>query len=82
MISCLTASHAFPIGHEGMAETFGCIKEKCMRYKIFTRRAGLRVSELALGAGNFGTRWGDGAEREEVAGGNTELLEVPVIPAA
>ena len=53
-----------------------------MRYKIFTRRACLRVSELALGAGNFGTAGGDGAEREEVAGGNTELLEVPVIPAA
>lgn len=36
-----------------------------MRYKIFGRRTGLRVSELALGAGNFGTRWGHGAEREE-----------------
>jgi hypothetical protein len=24
-----------------------------MRYKIFGRRTGLRVSELALGAGNF-----------------------------
>ncbi|HEY3306473.1 MAG TPA: aldo/keto reductase [Candidatus Binatia bacterium] len=36
-----------------------------MRYKIFGRRTGLRVSELALGAGNFGTRWGVGAEREE-----------------
>ena len=36
-----------------------------MRYKIFGRRAGLRVSELALGAGNFGTRWGHGAERAE-----------------
>ncbi len=34
-----------------------------MRYRIFGRRAGLRVSELALGAGNFGTRWGHGAER-------------------
>jgi aryl-alcohol dehydrogenase-like predicted oxidoreductase len=36
-----------------------------MRYKIFGRRTGLRVSELALGAGNFGTRWGHGAKREE-----------------
>ena len=36
-----------------------------MRYKIFGRRTGLRVSALALGAGNFGTRWGHGAEREE-----------------
>jgi aryl-alcohol dehydrogenase-like predicted oxidoreductase len=56
-----------------------------MRYKIFGRRTGLRVSELALGAGNFGTRWGHGAERGEaqtMAGGKPELLEVPVIPAA
>ena len=61
-----------------------------MRYKIFGRRTGLRVSELALGAGNFGTRWGHGAERAEAkkvfdayvdAGGKPELLEVPVIPA-
>jgi aryl-alcohol dehydrogenase-like predicted oxidoreductase len=36
-----------------------------MRYKIFGRRAGLRVSELALGAANFGTRWGYGAEPED-----------------
>jgi len=36
-----------------------------MRYKIFGRRTGLRVSELVLGAGNFGTRWGHGAERTE-----------------
>jgi aryl-alcohol dehydrogenase-like predicted oxidoreductase len=36
-----------------------------MRYKIFGWRTGLRVSELALGAGNFGTRWGHGAERNE-----------------
>ncbi|HEV8646351.1 MAG TPA: aldo/keto reductase [Burkholderiales bacterium] len=36
-----------------------------MRYKIFGRRTGLRVSELALGTGNFGTRWGHGAERGE-----------------
>src|SRR5262245_2241997 len=36
-----------------------------MRYKIFGRRIGLGVSEVALGAGNFGTRWGYGAERDE-----------------
>ena len=36
-----------------------------MKYKIFGRRTGLRVSELALGAANFGTRWGHGAERSE-----------------
>lgn len=36
-----------------------------MRYKVFGRRTGLRVSELALGAGNFGTRWGHGAECNE-----------------
>jgi aryl-alcohol dehydrogenase-like predicted oxidoreductase len=29
-----------------------------MRYKTFGGRTGLRVSELALGAGSFGTRWG------------------------
>ena len=34
-----------------------------MRYKIFGRRTGLRVSELALGTGNFGTGWSHGAER-------------------
>ncbi|EYF03986.1 aldo/keto reductase [Chondromyces apiculatus] len=36
-----------------------------MRTKIFGRRTGLRVSELALGTGNFGTGWGHGAERDE-----------------
>lgn len=33
-----------------------------MHYRIFGRTTGLRVSELALGTGNFGTRWGHGAE--------------------
>jgi len=33
-----------------------------MNYKIFGRKAGLRVSELALGTGNFGTSWGHGAD--------------------
>lgn len=36
-----------------------------MHYKVFGRKTGLRVSELALGAGNFGTGWGHGAERDE-----------------
>jgi aryl-alcohol dehydrogenase-like predicted oxidoreductase len=36
-----------------------------MRYRIFGRRTGLRVSELALGAGNFGTGWGYGTEPQE-----------------
>jgi aryl-alcohol dehydrogenase-like predicted oxidoreductase len=31
-----------------------------MRYKVF-RNTGLRVSEVALGTGTFGTRWGSGA---------------------
>ncbi len=36
-----------------------------MRYKLFGEHTGLRVSELVLGAGNFGTRWGYGAEPDE-----------------
>jgi hypothetical protein len=37
-----------------------------MRYKVFGHHTGLRVSELVLGAGTFGTRWGDGAKSDEV----------------
>jgi aryl-alcohol dehydrogenase-like predicted oxidoreductase len=37
-----------------------------MRYKVFGRHSGLRVSELVLGAGLFGTRWGHGAKPDEV----------------
>jgi aryl-alcohol dehydrogenase-like predicted oxidoreductase len=37
-----------------------------MQYK-FLGRTGLRVSELALGAANFGTRWGHGAEEPVAA---------------
>jgi aryl-alcohol dehydrogenase-like predicted oxidoreductase len=33
-----------------------------MEHFTFGRNNGLRVSALALGAGNFGTRWGYGAE--------------------
>lgn len=36
-----------------------------MHYKIFGRNTGLRVAELALGTGNFGTGWGHGAEPAE-----------------
>ena len=36
-----------------------------MRYTTFGRRTGLRVSQYALGAGNFGTGWGAGAEPDE-----------------
>jgi aryl-alcohol dehydrogenase-like predicted oxidoreductase len=36
-----------------------------MRYTTFGRTTGLRVSELALGAGMFGTRWGTGADPAE-----------------
>ena len=36
-----------------------------MRYNILGRHTGLRVSELVLGAGMFGTKWGHGADRDE-----------------
>lgn len=36
-----------------------------MKYKIFGSKTGLRVSEFALGTGNFGTRWGHGTEPDE-----------------
>ncbi|MEU8077966.1 aldo/keto reductase [Catellatospora citrea] len=36
-----------------------------MRYTTFGRNNGLRVSEYGLGTGNFGTRWGAGAEPAE-----------------
>src|SRR5712671_5200768 len=36
-----------------------------MRYQVFGRHTGLRVSELALGTGMFGTGWGHGAEPDE-----------------
>src|SRR5258705_3193178 len=39
--------------------------ERAMRYKILGRLTGLRVSELALGTGMFGTKWGHGADRDE-----------------
>src|SRR3954466_14083764 len=42
-----------PPRHDGRAR---------VRYRMFGERTGLRVSELALGAGTFGTRWGYGAE--------------------
>ena len=36
-----------------------------MRYRIFGQHTGLRVSELVLGTGMFGTKWGHGADRGE-----------------
>jgi aryl-alcohol dehydrogenase-like predicted oxidoreductase len=36
-----------------------------MRYTTFGRITGLRVSELALGTGMFGTRWGTGSDLAE-----------------
>jgi aryl-alcohol dehydrogenase-like predicted oxidoreductase len=39
--------------------------EQAVRYKVFGQHSGLRVAELFLGAGMFGTGWGHGAEREE-----------------
>jgi aryl-alcohol dehydrogenase-like predicted oxidoreductase len=33
-----------------------------MHYKLFGKNTGLRVSELVLGTGMFGTGWGYGAE--------------------
>lgn len=36
-----------------------------MRYRLFGKHTGLRVSELVLGTGNFGTGWGYGAEPAE-----------------
>ncbi|GAA2183849.1 aldo/keto reductase [Brooklawnia cerclae] len=36
-----------------------------MRYTTFGRRTGLRVSQYALGTGNFGTAWGTGADHDE-----------------
>ncbi|WP_317178369.1 aldo/keto reductase [Pectobacterium sp. HCp5_1] len=36
-----------------------------MKYTTFGRNTGLRVSELSLGTGNFGTGWGYGSEKEQ-----------------
>jgi aryl-alcohol dehydrogenase-like predicted oxidoreductase len=36
-----------------------------MRYSSFGRRSGLRVSEYALGTGNFGTAWKSGVDTSE-----------------
>ncbi|MET0937368.1 MAG: aldo/keto reductase [Luteibacter sp.] len=36
-----------------------------LRYKLFGKHTGLRVSELVLGTGTFGTRWGHGSEPDE-----------------
>jgi aryl-alcohol dehydrogenase-like predicted oxidoreductase len=36
-----------------------------MKYQIFGQKSGLRVSNLALGTGNFGTAWPFGSTKEE-----------------
>lgn len=36
-----------------------------MQHMVFGRNSGLRVSQYALGTGNFGTRWGAGADETE-----------------
>ena len=41
-----------------------------MRYTLFGS-SGLRVSELALGTGTFGTAWGWGADAAESDGSST-----------
>ncbi len=38
-----------------------------MRYTTFGRRTGLRVSEIALGTSNFGTKWATGADEKTSA---------------
>jgi aryl-alcohol dehydrogenase-like predicted oxidoreductase len=38
-----------------------------MRYTTFGRRTGLRVSEIALGTSNFGTKWATGADQKTSA---------------
>ena len=37
-----------------------------MRYRVLGRHTGLRISELVLGTGMFGTKWGYGANPEEL----------------
>lgn len=46
-------------------QTLSSSLEIIMRYTTFGRRTGLRVSQYALGTGNFGTGWGAGASRAE-----------------
>src|SRR5690606_38988965 len=40
-------------------------KYKKMKYKLFESKTGLRASEIILGAANFGTRKGYGADAGE-----------------
>lgn len=46
-----------------------------MQYRTFGPRTGLRVSELALGTANFGTRWGAGAEFDDAKTMLTSYVE-------
>jgi aryl-alcohol dehydrogenase-like predicted oxidoreductase len=39
-----------------------------VRYEVFGRHTGVRVSELVLGTGVFGTRWGHGSDPDEARG--------------
>lgn len=39
--------------------------QNALRYKLFGKRTGLRVSELVLGTANFGTAWGHGTDPDE-----------------
>ncbi len=61
----------YSMDHVGIFFTIKCtywysiIKQIKMKYKIFGSKTGLRVSELALGTGTFGTRWGYGSQPEE-----------------
>jgi aryl-alcohol dehydrogenase-like predicted oxidoreductase len=56
-----------------------------LRFKVFGRHTGLRVSELILGAGAIGTRWGHGADpaaaRRLVNGYATEAELFPMAEA-
>jgi hypothetical protein len=60
------------------------VQVHAMKYTLFGK-TGLRVSQLALGTGNFGTGWGHGAERGDSeaifnayaeTGGNPSILRI------
>lgn len=47
-----------------------------MRYRILGQHSGLRVSQVALGTGNFGTAWGYGADATAARAMFERFLEV------
>ena len=47
-----------------------------MRYRILGQHSGLRVSQVALGTGNFGTAWGYGADAVQARAVFERVLEV------